>query len=152
MYIEALKRSSFLPAVPQGWRRGALVSLHGLDSISAAATRALWRELLVEEQSDRCARCSRRLTAPESVAHAAYLRLQPTFQHITPPSLGGSHALENLRLIHRWCEVVARGRARRVRANAQGERWCRSRRWKRVYASLAAAWLATSRMGRFSKH
>jgi hypothetical protein len=110
-----------------------------------AATRALWRELIMEEQHGRCARCERAFAHPESVGPAAYLRLQPRFYHIVPPSRGGSDAFDNLRLIHRWCETPARRRANNVSANAQGERWCRSRRWKRVYTSLPAVWLGVLR-------
>jgi len=130
-----------------------------------AKTRAEWREQLMREQGGRCALCGYRFPEPGGSDPTVYTGFAPTFDHIVPRAHGGEDSLDNLRLVHRPCNQI-RGdgeglkrlpplpraltvdesqRPRRVRTNAQGEAWCRNRDWKRVYPSLAAAWLGVLR-------
>lgn len=127
-----------------------------------AKTRARWRRFLMRKQNGLCDLCGHRLPqASDALVHAGF---EPTFDHIVPRARGGDDALSNLRLVHHCCNQlradgdglqrtppIARSLKQptplppRVRINAQGEAWCRNRDWKRVYPTLASAWLGALR-------
>lgn len=126
-----------------------------------AKTRARWRETLMRQQRGLCALCGHRIPEPSVADYPEYAGVQPTFDHIVPRAHGGQDALHNLRLVHSCCNHI-RGDGdvmervptmhrslrvpplspHRMRYNAQGVPWCRSRKWKRGHATLASAWIA----------
>lgn len=64
----------------------------------------LWRH-----QQGRCCWCGKKLAYRSSLPRKANKPKAPTFEHLTPRSMGGTNSLTNLALAHRACNMLGGG-------------------------------------------